>query len=175
MRRVLRDESGFTLVELLIAVVVMGVISTVIGAAFTVGLRTMDDTSNRVSSSTDAQLLNMYLPADVQSATAATTSGIACTGASNPKLQLTGDSSFNIVYGVRAEGETFLLERHVCTDGSVQSTIVVGRNVAGTAAEVVGVRIPSSGTFVGASLTVIEAPSTNDPSYVFTVTGRRRT
>jgi prepilin-type N-terminal cleavage/methylation domain-containing protein len=175
VKATLRDESGFTLVELLIAVVVMGMIVTVIGAAVNVGLRTMDDTSNRLTSSTDAQLLSIYLPKDVQSASVAVTSGITCSGASNPKLQLSDGANFNIVYGVQAVTDGFQLERHVCTGGSVQSTVIVGRNLASTTAAV-GTRIPSSGTLVGASLTITGKTSTNEPDpYVFTVTGRRRT
>lgn len=174
----LKDESGFTLVELLIAVVVLGMIVVALGSGFSVGLRTMNDTSNRLAGSNDAQLLGIYLPPDVESATAATASadgtGITCTGASNPMLQLTDGTTFNVVYGVRSASGGFQLERYVCTGGSVQSTKVVARNLASLTA-VVPARIPVSGTLTGASLRVTEMVTATDPTaYVFTVAGTRR-
>lgn len=179
MRARLNDESGFTLVELLIAVVVLGMITVALGAGFSVGLRTMNDTSNRLAGSNDAQRLGVYLPPDVASATAATASvngtGISCTGASvvasNLRLQLTDGTTFNVVYGVRAVTNGFQLERYVCTGGVWQSTSVVARNLSG----VVATRVPSIGTLTGASLTVTEkVTATDSTAYVFTVTGNRR-
>lgn len=185
-----RDESGFTLVELLIAVTVLGIIIVALGAGFSVGLRSLDDTSNRLSGSTDAQQLGVYLLPDVQSAStvvaSSTGAGIACTGASNPVLQLTDGASFNVVYGVRtvtsgsladATHPAYFLERYVCTGGSVQSasTKVVSRTLA-SATAAAPVRIPATGTLTGAALTVTEKTTTNDTTpYVFTVSGRRRT
>lgn len=173
-----RDEAGFTLVELLIAVTVLGIIIAALGAGFSVGLRTMNDTSNRLSGSNDAQQLGVYLPPDVESASVAvasdTGSGITCTGASNPVLQLTDGATFNIVYGVRSESGAYQLERYVCTGGSVQSTKVVARNLASTSA-VAPTRLPASGTLTGASLTVTEkTTATDSTAYVFTITGTKR-
>jgi prepilin-type N-terminal cleavage/methylation domain-containing protein len=174
----LDDESGFTLVELLVAVVVLGMITVALGAGFSVGLTTMNDTSNRLSGSNDAQQLGVYLPPDVASATAATASvsgaDITCSGASNPVLQLTDGTAFNIVYGVRSTSGAYQLERYVCMGGTAQSTKVVARNLASTTA-VVPTRIPVSGMLTGASLTVTEkVAGTGSTAYVFTVSGTRR-
>ena len=180
MRARAGGESGFTLVELLIAVTVLGVIMTAIAAGFSVGLRTMNDTSDRLAGSNDAQHLAVSLVPDVASATvavaAADGAGIACTGASNPVLQLSDGTSFNVVYGVRsvAGASTFQLERYVCTAGAVTSTRVVARNLASLTAAA-PTRIPAGGTLAGASLTLTEKVTTTDAAYVFTVTGRRRT
>jgi prepilin-type N-terminal cleavage/methylation domain-containing protein len=169
-----RDESGFTLVELLIAVVVLGVIVAGISAGFSLGLNTLNETSNRLAGSNDAQLLGTYLPPDVTSATEATTTGIACSGASNPQLELSDGPNFNVVYGVRTIAGGHQLERYDCTSGSVGKTTVVARNLAGASA-VLATRIPASGTLTGASLTVTERTTPQESSaYVFTVTGTRR-
>lgn len=183
------DESGFTLVEMLIAVTVLGIIMVALGAGFSAGLRNLDDTSNRLSGSTDAQQLGVYLVPDVQSASAvvasATGAGITCTGASAPVLQLTDGASFNVVYGVRtvtsgsladSSHPAYYLERYVCTGGAVVSgsTKVVSRTLA-SATAAAPAQILSSGTLVGASLTVTEKTTTNDTTpYVFTVKGNRR-
>lgn len=173
-----KRESGFTLVELLIAVSVLGMIMAALGAAFAVGYRTMNDTSNRLAGSNDAQLLGANLPPDIESASVVTASssgtGITCTGASNPVLQLTDGTTFNVVYGVRSTADAYSLERYICTGGTVQSTIVVARNLASTSAAVPA-RIPATGTLTGASLTVTEkATATEVTPFVFTVSGTRR-
>jgi hypothetical protein len=135
----------------------------------------MNDTSNRLSGSNDAQQLGVYLPPDVASATVFVTGvDIACTGASSPVLQLTDGPTFNIVYGARSTSGAYQLERYVCIGGVVQSTRVVARNLASLTAAV-PTRIPTSGTLAGASLTVTEkVTATDSTAYVFTVTGRRR-
>jgi prepilin-type N-terminal cleavage/methylation domain-containing protein len=177
----LKDERGFTLVELLLAVVVLGMIVVALGSAFSVGVRSMNDTSDRLSGSSDAQQLSVFFPPDVESASAAvasaTGSGITCSGgglvAADQRLQLT-DGTFNIVYGVRSASGGFQLERHVCTSGVWVSTRVVARNLAGLTA-VTPTRIPASGTLTGASLTLTEKVTTTGATpYVFTVPGKRR-
>lgn len=172
------SEAGFTLVEMLVAVALLGVVMAGLGGLFFVGFRTTDETANRLSGSNDALFLSVYLLPDVQSATEAIASsngtGIVCTGAANPKLQLTDSTTLNVVYGVREVGDQYHLERHVCTGGSVSTTKVIARNLASTSS-VTPTRTPATGTLTGASLTVTEAPTTStDTSYEFTVSGKRR-
>jgi prepilin-type N-terminal cleavage/methylation domain-containing protein len=61
------DEAGFTLVELLLVAAILGVVIVGISAALMVGLKTFAGTDNKIISSTDAQLVSAYLPADLQS------------------------------------------------------------------------------------------------------------
>ena len=165
------DERGFTLVEVLVTVVVLGVVIAALGAGFSVGLRTMDSTANRLAGSMDAQLLGVHLPDDVASATSidATPSSITCVGVASPVLQLGDGASFDVVYGVGAGSGTHRLERHDCAGGSVRSTIVVARNLAGPAAAV------ATRTATGATLTITGATVAADATpFVFSVTGTRR-
>lgn len=64
--RVRRDH-GFTLPELLIAVVVTGIIIPVIGFAIAVSLRTLPDTAARADAGVAIQGIATWLPADVDS------------------------------------------------------------------------------------------------------------
>ena len=169
------DESGFTLVELLIAVAVMGLIMVALGAGFSVGLRTMNDTSSRLAGSNDAQLVGVHLPPDIESATEAVgyPGNGTCFGA-DPVLRLTDGATFDVVYGVKADGATFRLDRYDCSGTTVLSTRIVARNLA-SATAVAPTRYPTSGTLTGAALTITEkATGTDATPYVFTVRGNRR-
>ena len=66
-----RTEGGFTLVELLVAITALGIIMIPLAGGAGVIFRTVNDTTNRVASSTDAQILTTYLASDVQSTTTA--------------------------------------------------------------------------------------------------------
>lgn len=71
----LRAEDGFTLAELLVGVVVVGLIMGSIAAALIVGLRTTDQTTERLNESHDVQISSAYLANDVQSAASVTVAG----------------------------------------------------------------------------------------------------
>jgi prepilin-type N-terminal cleavage/methylation domain-containing protein len=65
--RPIDPEAGFTLVELLIVSALLGIVASALGFATIVGLKTFGGTGNKVASSHDAQLVSIYLPADLQS------------------------------------------------------------------------------------------------------------
>src|SRR5688572_11903328 len=76
-----RREAGFTLPELVLAVAILGLVMAPLTAGIIIFLRSFDDTEDRMVASHDAQLVSVYLPGDVQSATSVDTSGIgACSG-----------------------------------------------------------------------------------------------
>lgn len=61
-------EGGFTLVELLVAVVIAGTIAAALSSAFIVGSKTTVEAKTRLQESSDAQLLTNYFRADAASA-----------------------------------------------------------------------------------------------------------
>jgi prepilin-type N-terminal cleavage/methylation domain-containing protein len=63
------DEQGYTLVELLLAVVIMGAIMGSLTGALVIGLRTTSTSSLRLSQTGDIELIQGVLPRDVLSAT----------------------------------------------------------------------------------------------------------
>jgi prepilin-type N-terminal cleavage/methylation domain-containing protein len=65
--RVTRDDRGFTVVELLIAIVILGIIMVPLADAVMAFLRNTDDTTRRLSESHDAQLSAAYFAQDVAS------------------------------------------------------------------------------------------------------------
>ena len=66
-----RTRDGFTLVELVVSVALMGIISTSLASGVSVAFRTMVTTTRRLDETKDAQNLVTWLPVDVASAPAA--------------------------------------------------------------------------------------------------------
>jgi len=179
-----RDEAGFTLIEMLMAVVIMGFIIAPMTAGLIVGLRTTDETASRLTGSNDAQILSVWLPPDIQSTgnqvgdvVFSPTVNTECSGVSN-RLRLKwretqGSSTTNYVVAyaiVAASNNRWFLQRYQCINGGAATTHVVSRNLLNTTATAVSV----SGTKI--SMTVTEAATpTNPTSYTFTVSGNRRT
>jgi len=67
MRRLRRDERGVTLVEVLLAVAILGIIVVPLANAVIVFLRNTDDVNRRLNESHDIQISAAYLTQDVQS------------------------------------------------------------------------------------------------------------
>jgi prepilin-type N-terminal cleavage/methylation domain-containing protein len=131
-------DSGMTLIELLVSVMLIGAIVTVLAAAVTVVFRQDADTQARLDVARWEQSLAMWLPADLTSASdvnvdpaipaAAGCTTADCTFGSNA-LQLTwNDGSGTVVsyrYGPDGDGSSFMLTRVECSGGSCSSQVVL--------------------------------------------------
>lgn len=184
MRNRTRGEGGFTLVEMLMAIVVMGIIMGPLTAGVIVGLRTTDETANRLNGSNDAQILSVWLPPDIQSTgnqvgdvVYSPTVNTECSNVSNRlrlkwrETQGSTTTSYVVAYAVVAgTGGGWTLVRYQCINGAAATTHLVSRNLASSTATTV----TASGTKV--TMTVTEKATPTDPtSYTFTVSGNRRT
>ena len=79
------DDRGFTLIEAVIVVVLLGLVSLVIGFAITTVLRVTPTAESRVSTARSVQGLTVWFPADVASAVASGSNGVTGpTGPSSP-------------------------------------------------------------------------------------------
>jgi prepilin-type N-terminal cleavage/methylation domain-containing protein len=176
------NDDGFTLVELMMAIAIMAIILGPVTMGVVVGLRTSDETSTRLAGSNDAQLLAVWLPADIQSTgnqsgDVATSSNTDCSGITNAlrlKWRETQGSTTNTYVAAYAISQDstgrWVLNRYYCVNGGAATVHLVNRNLANSSA----VSIATSGTKV--SMTVTEKNTPTDPtSYTFTVSGNRRT
>jgi prepilin-type N-terminal cleavage/methylation domain-containing protein len=156
------SEAGFTLVELLVAVSLMGLIMTALTSAVIVGFRSTRDTHTSLDQSNAEQIITTYVTKDIQAANAVVAPVTLC-GGETPKLELTTrsgprvtDSLVNVRYALRTNGE--LLR---CKDG-ISSTI---------AHDVTDFTVSGTDTV---ATTVTTAASTEVPAYQFSFEVRRR-
>ena len=180
-RRQVASSGGYTLIELLVTIAVLGAIAGVLGAALTIGEKTVSATNNRLAGSHDAQNLATWLPADVQStgngqSDVAINSTTDCSNIPNA-LRLhwavsegAGTDDYVAAYAVVQVGSGWQLKRFYCKNGVQLATIVIARNLANANA----VSTTVNGTRI--AMTITDATnSTDNVPYTFTVEGTRRT
>ncbi|HUR18526.1 MAG TPA: prepilin-type N-terminal cleavage/methylation domain-containing protein [Acidimicrobiales bacterium] len=78
------DEDGFSLVELLAVISILGVISFALTEAVILGLKTTDGTAASSSRSVAVQTLSSYFTGDAQSADEVSTTDPSCAGTAEP-------------------------------------------------------------------------------------------
>jgi prepilin-type N-terminal cleavage/methylation domain-containing protein len=67
-QRLRQGESGFTLAEMLVVVVISGIIVAAVGSSFVVSTRAATSSNDRVDRSRDAQQTSTYFLSDAQNA-----------------------------------------------------------------------------------------------------------
>ena len=172
-----RDSAGFTLVELLITSIIVGIVTFAVGTALLIGIKTTFETGERLGQSNSSQLLGQYLLPDIASAApgGVNTSPGAPFGCSGPApagpsvLALTWTNEFTgsatrAVYRYEAPD----LLRYTCTPGGSPSRTTVARELK------LAPVVSTSGTAVVLTATVVQQQSSGD-DYTFTVRASLRT
>ena len=186
-----RDRSaGFTIVELIVAVAIFGIVGSVLSGVIMMGFNSYSYTTTRLNESNDRQFLATWFTRDIQSATTLALSGGTCgTAAGATVLRLTwseSDASATPVVTAREVTYRLLagtapakgsLSRVLCANGSVVTTTVVGSWVDSGAPAVSATCLTAAlaadatcpATSVGARITVTESGG------AFVLDGVRRT
>ncbi|MFE6906624.1 type II secretion system protein [Streptomyces erythrochromogenes] len=114
-----RPESGFTLTELLVTIVILGIIGLLLPKALVLGLRFTASTEQRVAATSALGALGRYFYGDVRSADGVTTDP-AC-GVADVIVHLSRPGA-DVVYTYdRPAGA---LQRVTCTDAGVVTTLL---------------------------------------------------
>lgn len=100
-----RRERGLTLVEVLVAVVISGIIFGALVQASLIGLRTIDNTNDRLAGSNDTQLVASYFTGDVDSADTISTTGAVRHSA--PGVNVGSANSMLVSFWALRTGTTF--------------------------------------------------------------------
>lgn len=119
----LSRDGGFTLVELLVATAITGIVTATLGFAVTGMLRSSAGARERVARAHDTTMIGFQFPNDINTASAAVIPGTATCGIGTPVLTLTtsnvaGGAATTVWYGVDAGA----LVRSVCNGSSVASS-----------------------------------------------------
>ncbi len=159
-----RAEDGFTLVEAVVAVGILGIIGVVIAGAFIVSARTTQGTTQRYNESHDAQIASAYLATDVQSNNQITG---AC-GGSGSNLVSFGYSDGSVASYLYSAGAQNKITRTFCSGGSTTTTPLV--QFAGSAPTVTC----TGGCAAGDKPTKVKIAITESSGYSYTLAGSRR-
>jgi prepilin-type N-terminal cleavage/methylation domain-containing protein len=167
-----RDDSGVTLIEVLVAMVIVSMLAVVIASAISVGYKTTDTTISRLAGSQGAQISAAFFPSDIQSAATITLGTAACTGAVPIAAVSWADTDPAAVtinkqtqYALRMVGTEQQLVRRYYEGCVLIGTVVLVHNA--TVASVTCA--PSCAAPLTATLNATEVGT-----YAFSVTGRRR-
>ncbi len=166
-------QHGFTIVELLVTIVILGTTFAVLTDTLILGLRTTKDTETRQVQSNGEQFIAHFLTRDVQPSFAATPLGSAC-GVANAALVTTEQSTPVVAAPDQAVAYS------VSSSQLVRATCAVGAVVAATT-QVVAEGITSfvatcaaPGACGTVHLAVQTAAGVNTPSYAYTLDIVRR-
>jgi prepilin-type N-terminal cleavage/methylation domain-containing protein len=195
--RLIRDDRGLTLPELLISMVILTVIIGPLSGALIVYMRNSEATVIRMSESQDVQLLTTYFAGDVQSLgirapnlsllRSVGNSSYPCTTTGTSVLLLAWDefngntkTTIRVNYVVRVVGTERRLVRVICQgDASPDGEIVLVHNLVGT--PVAPSCSPASCTAEGVSFPqsmawTVDIKHPKNPEAITTVhlTGQRR-
>lgn len=152
----LRGSAGFSLIELLIAIAVLGILIPALGAAFFVSFRTVGETADRVTSSAATTLATASFGTDVQSSLS------VIAGAAPTCSPTTGTPLFHVA---RADGAVtwFVTDgaigRHAClaTTSTTTLPIELGTAPAVTCLPVACTATASKPASVSLTFTPLEA------------------
>lgn len=183
MRAPRRDDAGFTLPELLVAIAAAAVITPVLAAVFVTGVKTTSGTTERLSASNGAEFASSYFVTDVQSANSFSTGAAACfnePAASTHLLTITRTEGADVVltgYATANDGTSDRkLVRYSCTNGVANPAVTVTYTVmqAANAVEVTCTPSPCGNSTTNVALAVSVDDAT-DAGYTFHLNATRRT
>jgi hypothetical protein len=128
-----RGDVGITMIELLIAIALTGIMMAPLGAAIYFGLRTTTSTEDRVTQSNGANLMASYFLPDVQGAVeAGTTESVAIcgAGAGPASLVLKTSDTTSVSYYQGTGTKSTTLYRRTCANGAPTGIARVASSLA---------------------------------------------
>lgn len=169
----MRRDDGFTLVELIVTMAILGAVGAAVTAAIVVGLRTTDATQARLAESHDRQMTPAFFITDAQSSDDVSVSDTACSNTTPVvRFRWTDQSVVKVAaYAiVTAQGER-QLRRYYCEGATLVNTSSVAHNLSTTVDPVLACTPSCSGTSVPSKVAIT---ITDTSGASFEVVGSRR-
>lgn len=179
-------EAGFTLVELIVAIIIVGIIVVPLSGAIILGYTRMAQTGQRSLEAGDSQLVAAYFVNDVQGSDQVLVSGFTCgatladgsTAAPVVEFALKSDptaaSDYQSSYSTVTQDGALQLYRVVCKSGVVTDALI-SKSLASVPTVTCAGATCSSATPATVSMVVTEKGNfANATTDQFTVTGTRR-
>jgi prepilin-type N-terminal cleavage/methylation domain-containing protein len=178
-----RACAGFTLVELVFSISILGIVVAAIGAALFVGLKNTDESNARLIESHDAQILTVYFPQDAASATGVRRDVTTCAEGTTAgetaivffKWTESGVSKAAGYFTKTVSGERQLIRRK-CSAGAMVTEPVMSHNIGAADPTIsctgTGTPCPASGT--GTTFTSVTISVTETKGYAYSLTGSKR-
>ncbi len=195
LRVATNDQSGFTLVELVITLVLMTLVTGAVSSAFVTAINSSETANQRVRESNDAQIIAAYLTRDAQAAGGTNPS----TGTGDPSLgvSLTDDAGCTNPTGVLVirfrwldrsapttsttrvadyyyDSSAKQLVRRTCHDGALEAVLTLGSWVASATASCSPADCTALPTAVSLQLTATNTPVNSATPYSYTLTASVR-
>lgn len=132
--RIDRNEDGFSIIELIVAFMVMAIIIAPLSTSVIIGMSSIERSNQRTTDTTDQQILASYFTHDVQSADDVQTASATCGAAvGTPVLRLhwldpVGSVDKIAAYVVTSGNE---LQRVYCEGGATVNSVVVVHTLSG--------------------------------------------
>lgn len=176
MSRVSRDEAGFTLPEMLVAIVALAIVFPAIAAAMITALRTTTGTTERLAASNDAAMTSSWFVPDVQSADSFSDADVATCPSPGTRLftamSMYGTEAYVAGYATLNDGtEDRTLVRYACLNGVAQPTATIGHDIDPS----VGPLVTCTPSPCGSSTEHVSVTVTDTSGYSFTLNAQRRT
>lgn len=175
-----RDDHGFTLIEMLMAIAILGIIVGALGTALIVALKNLDATQTRMAESHDAQMASAYVVTDVQSATGITTTQPKCGTTTSPVavLSWSDQGTANVATYVleTAGGERRLRRTYVV--GTSSNDVIVAHHLQATCGDATvddpAIAVSESCAPPASCPSRVVLTLTDATGYRFSLTGERR-
>jgi len=170
-----RPDRGFTVVELIIVVVLLGVITTAAAGAFIISLRTVMNNFTGLDQSNASMQITRSLTSDIQGASSTVTlspGDSVCGGTAQLKLLTQSDATVatydtTVVWALKGSKAPYDLVRCTVVGGVAGSTYTV--------ATAINSFVPScTAPCSSVTVTYVAAGSTKTPARTFVLTAQRR-
>jgi prepilin-type N-terminal cleavage/methylation domain-containing protein len=162
--RVPTDNDGFTLIEVLVCISILGIIMVVLCTAVMMGLRSTKDANVKFDQSNTAEFVNLHFTKDVQGAEQVLVDDVAASCGGAAELKLVSPLSVDRIVTYAVTGSPLQLVRRECSPSGATPAVTLLASPISAASDVVAsyssgqvtlsVNQPSSSLGAGFNFTV---------------------